>query len=150
MSVCVCGRAKASPIWHCGNICEYVRASEQRLVWFGALVPQVLPSLREVSSKSLNFSDLREWSEIPYESVNVYFSSAERSDIDEKCFLVHHISCVYCTHPRNVAHYSRLVWPLTSRLQAAFPPTHPLLSAVTSTNFSFISSCSWGGGGGVR
>ena len=91
MSVCVCGRAKASPIWHCGNICEYVRASEQRLVRFGALVPQVLPLLREASSKSVNFSDLREWSEIPYESVNVYFSSAERSDIDEKCFLVHHI-----------------------------------------------------------
>ena len=142
MCVCVCGRAKASPIWHCGNICEYVCASEQRLGRFGALVPQVLPLLREVSSKSLNFSDLRGWSEIPYESVNVYFSSAERSDIDEKCFLVHHISCVCCTHPRNVAHYSRLAWPLTSRLQAAFPPTHPLLSAVT--NFSFISSCSWG------
>ena len=32
---------------------------------------------------------------------NVYFSSAERSDRDDKCFLVHRTSCVCCTHLRK-------------------------------------------------
>ena len=57
---------------------------------------------------------------------NVYFSSAERSDRDNKCFIVHHTSCACCNLiQENVVLYSRLVWPLASRLQAAFPPTHP-------------------------
>ena len=43
-----------------------------------------------------------------------------------------HVHHAYVVHiQENVILYSHSAWPLTSRLQAVFPPTHPWQSAIT-------------------
>ena len=46
----------------------------------------------------------------------VYFSSADRSNRDDKWFIVHRTSHVCCTHPVKVTLYSRSAWLLASCL----------------------------------
>ena len=59
---------------------------------------------------------------------NVYLSSAERSDRDKKCFLVHRANVVHIQE--NVVLYSRSAWPLTSSSPCSCYPAILLLVSV--------------------